>query len=128
MIVAVRVLGAALVLAGVTLAINPEMVGPLPPTETLFDAVEQRAKWGWPIVVGIALLMYVHYRPWSLVAATLCVAIPLGYLVSRLIGIIMLGADSKQWLWLAIEVVLVIGFFVWYQKLKKRHTSRTKTD
>lgn len=115
-----RVVGTLCVAAGVGLAIFPELLRDGPPPEGVFEAVEARARSGFWIAFGLFLLMWWRLRPWRLPVSSLLTALPVGYLISRSIGIGFEGSDDTQRLWLITEagMAAVMGGWHWWERHK----------
>jgi hypothetical protein len=109
-----RILGFAILIAGVVLSCNPEFVSNKPVPEDVFEAVERRIKWG--VVVGFGLLFIFHtqLRPWLGTVAAIGVALTVGILIARFIGIVLDGSVPRQWFWMAVEFVVLIPLWFWY--------------
>ncbi|WP_413699014.1 DUF4345 family protein [Psychromonas sp. KJ10-10] len=109
-----RLLGALLIIIGLVLSTNPELVSDKPvPTDT-FKAVERRIWWG--LLIGFGLLLQFHHylMPWQATVATTFASLLVGLLISRLIGIALDGSVAKQWLNVAIEIIILVPFVWWY--------------
>ncbi len=114
-----RLIGVALIVVGVVLVSNPELVSNKPiPTDT-FEAVERRIWWGLLIGAGVLLLFHHQLRPWLVtLAATLSAAV-FGLLVARFIGIMLDGSVPKQWLWVGVEIAILLPLVFWYLHIRK---------
>ena len=109
-----RLLGSALIIVGVVLVWNPELVSNKPiPTDT-FQATERRIWWGLFIGFGTLLLFHHQLRPWSPTVAATGASLLIGLLVARLIGIALDGSVLKQWVNVGIELVIIALFAWWY--------------
>ena len=53
--------------------------------------------------------VYVGYKPVTLLIMALGFSASFGYLIARVIGIAIEGADNKQWIYLGTEVVLAVA-------------------
>src|SRR6056300_1214719 len=101
-----RLLGVILIIVGVTLVTNPELIRNKPiPTDT-FEAIERRIWWGLFIGAGCLLLFHHQLRPWWTSIAATSSSLLFGLLVARLIGIVLDGSVAKQWLYVGIEFVV----------------------
>ncbi len=72
--------------------------------------------------------VYVGYKPVTLLIMALGFSASFGYLIARLIGIALEGADNKQWIYLGTEVVLAVALYVWFDKLKKSVAAASAED
>ena len=109
-----RLIGAALIIFGIVLASNPELVSSKPvPTDT-FKAVERRIWWGLFIGVGILLQFHHQLLPWQPTVSATFASLLVGLLIARFIGIILDGSVAKQWLNVGIELVILVPFVWWY--------------
>lgn len=114
----IKLLAVALILAGLVLAWNPELVSHKPiPTDT-FKATERRIWWGLLIGFGILLLFHPTLLPWGTTLAATGLALLFGMLVARLIGIALDGPVAKQWLNVGIELVLMMPLLWWYLRVR----------
>lgn len=113
-----RIVGSVLIVIGVTLVSNPELVSNKPiPTDT-FEAVERRIWWGLFIGFGILFLFHHQLQPWSLTLAATLSSLLVGLLIARLIGIVLDGSVAKQWLWVGVELVILAVCVWWYLKAR----------
>ena len=113
-----RLVGGVLIVVGIMLVSNPELVTSKPIPENTFKAIERRIWWGLIIGAGCLLLFHHQLRPWLLtLAATLSSAV-FGLLVARLIGIMLDGSVAKQWLYVGVEVVILVPLIFWYLHLR----------
>ena len=113
-----RLIGVVLLIVGVTLAWNPELVSNKPiPTDT-FEATERRIWWG--LIIGFGVLLFFHHQltPWISTIAATCSALLFGLLIARLIGIGLDGSVMKQWINVGIEVVILVPLVWWYLRVR----------
>lgn len=111
-----QIMGSILLLAGFVFTYSPELVSHKPIPEDTFRAIERRVWWGLLIGLGILFMFHHQIKPYLFTAAALGMTLTLGILVSRLMGIALDGSVPRQWMWVAVELVMVIGFGVWYAK------------
>ena len=114
----IKLLAVALILAGVVLAWNPELVSNKPVPDDTFKAVERRIWWGLLIGFGILLLFHHSLLPWAPTLAATGSTLMAGLLVARLIGIALDGSVAKQWLNVGIEVLMLIPLVWWYLRVR----------
>lgn len=113
-----RLVGAVLILVGLTLVSNPELVSNKPiPTDT-FEAIERRIWWGLFIGVGCLLLFHHQLRPWLPTLAAASCSLLFGLLVARLVGIALDGSVAKQWLYVGVEVAILVPLVWWYLSVR----------
>lgn len=113
-----RVIGVVVVIVGVTLAWNPELVSRQPIPEDTFEATERRIWWGVIIGVGTLLLFHRQLQPWMATIAATGSALLFGLLVARLIGIMLDGSVVKQWINVGIELVMLLPLVWWYLRVR----------
>ena len=113
-----RIIGLALIVIGVTLVSNPELVSNQPVPADTFEAIERRIWWGLFIGIGTLLLFHHQLKPWLATLAAACVSIVFGLLMARLLGIMLDGSVAKQWLYVGIEVVILVPLVWWYLKVR----------
>ncbi len=111
-----QVAGFILLLSGVVLSYTPELVSSKPIPEDTFHAIERRVRWGFLIGLGMLLMFHHQVKPYLFTAAALGMTLILGALISRVMGIVLDGSAPRQWMWVVVEFVMVIGFGVWYLK------------
>lgn len=107
-----RVVGVVLAGLGVVMAAFPDWFGALTggsiPAADAFEAVERRIRGGMLLGLGLLLVAHTELRPWSSTIAASAFYIVFGALLARVFGIMVDGSDSRQWMWVAGES-LVIG-------------------
>lgn len=111
------VVGLVVVGVGALMAVFPGWFGPLtggsaPPVDT-FEAIERRIRGGMVAGVGLVLIARTALRPWSDTIASVLFYVLLGALVARVLGLIVEGTDSRQWLYVALEGGLIILPALW---------------
>lgn len=117
-IIILRVIGVVLMLLGLLLVTNPELVSSKPVPEDTFQAVERRIWWGLLIGAGYLLMFHHQLQPWSATIAATLTSLMFGLLVARIIGIMLDGSVFKQWINVGIEVVIMIPLVWWYLKVR----------
>lgn len=113
-----RIIGILLIIAGVTLVSNPELVSNKPVPDDTFEAIERRIWWGLIIGVGILLLFHHQLTPWGPTIAATLSSLVIGLLAARLIGIVLDGSVAKQWLYVGVELVILAPLLWWYLSLR----------
>lgn len=111
-----QVAGVITILIGGVLSYHPELVTSAPIPDDPFQAIERRVRWGFVMGLGMLLLFHHQVTPLLFTFAALGMTLTLGALIARLIGIALDGSVLRQWMWVLIELILVIGFAVWYAK------------
>ncbi len=111
-----NILGVILFIAGLALAYNPELISSSPMPTDAYQSIEKRVKWGFVMGFGILLLFHHQLVPWLLTASALLLALTIGIVLARLLGIFLDGVVAKQFLWLGIELVALVLFGFWYWK------------
>lgn len=106
--------GILVIIVGVALSWNPELVSNKPVPTDSFMATERRIWWG--LIIGIGCLLLFHHQlfPWQPTVAATLSALLFGLLVARLIGIMLDGSSSKQWMNVGIELVILAPLVWWY--------------
>ena len=114
-----RIIGIALAAIGVLAAVFPNWFGfitgdPESPGD-LFEAVERRVRGGMVLGLGLCFIAVTALRPWSTSVPTAIFYLMTGALAARLLGMLVDGTVSKQWLLVAIEAVVMAlaGFWLW---------------
>ena len=113
-----KILGGLLILVGVILASNPELVSNKPVPEDIFKAVERRVWWGLFISAGILVMFHHPLQPWIVTFVATSIAITFGLLAARLIGIMLDGSVPKQWFWVIVEAIALGGLAWWYAEVR----------
>jgi len=114
-----RIVGIVLAGVGILAAVFPHWFGPLtggsePPVD-VYEAVERRIRGGMWLGLGLGFIAVTAWRPWSLSIPTVLFYVTLGALMARMLGIVVDGTVSKQWLLVAIEAAIMagLGFWMW---------------
>lgn len=114
--IVLQIVGVVILLLGVILSYNPELVSNKPIPEDAFQAVERRVRWGFLMGAGMLLIFHHQITPYFFTVAALGMTLTLGALISRVMGIFLDGSVPRHWMWIAVELVMVIGFGIWYAK------------
>lgn len=109
-----RCFGILIILIGMVLVVNPELISNKPIPDDTFQAIERRIWWGLLIGFGSLLLFHHQLQPWMTTIAAASASLMFGLLIARLIGIMLDGSVAKQWLNVAIEVILLAPLVWWY--------------
>ncbi|PSW16059.1 hypothetical protein C9J01_03355 [Photobacterium rosenbergii] len=109
-----RCAGILLIIIGLVLVANPELLSNKPIPDDTFQAIERRIWWGLLIGFGSLLLFHHQLQPWMTTIAATSASLVFGLLIARLIGIMLDGSVAKQWLYVGIEVILLIPLVWWY--------------
>lgn len=110
-----KMIGAVLLIAGCVLTYKPNIISKIPLPENPYQKIEMRVKWGFFIGLGILFLFFNQWSDWKLTVCALLFFLTLGIIIARLFGFFLDAFDSKQLLWLTIEVVLLIIFGILYR-------------
>ncbi|GAD01347.1 DUF4345 family protein [Agarivorans albus] len=113
-----RGIGIALIIAGIVLVSNPELVSNKAIPDNTFDAIERRIWWGLLIGFGCLLMFHHQFQPWVTSLAATSASLMFGLLVARLIGIMLDGSVTKQWLYVGLELVLLAPLVWWYLSVR----------
>ena len=112
-----RAIGTVLIIVGIVLVSNPELISSKPIPDDTFRAIERRIWWGLLIGIGTLLLFRHQVQPWLQTLAATSSALIFGVLVARLLGILLDGSGAKQWAWVAVEAVVLVVLLWWYRKI-----------
>jgi len=118
-VVIFRVIGVVLILVGLVLVSNPELVSKKPIPSDTFKAVERRIWWGLFISIGALLLFHHQLKPWMPTIVAIGVAFFFGLLLARLVGIFLDGPVIKQWVYVGIEVAILVPLTWRYLKIRQ---------
>lgn len=109
-----RLIGVILIIIGLVLAWNPELVSNKPVPTDPFQATERRIWWGLFIGFGSLLMFHHQIQPWAPTIAATISCLLFGLLVARLLGMMLDGPVVKQWINVGIELVIMVPFVWWY--------------
>ena len=105
---ALRIVGGLIALAGLALAFVPTLVHDPGPAVDTYAAIERRVWWGAMSGLGALLVVRTQLKPWKITIAHFVGWIVGGFLVARAIGLVLDGYDSgMQWVWTVVEIVIV---------------------
>ncbi|MGL6313823.1 DUF4345 family protein [Vibrio sp. WXL103] len=113
-----KLTGILLLIIGVVLVVNPELISNKPIPDDTFAAIERRIWWGLIIGLGTLLLFHHELTPWLTTLAATGASMMFGLLVARIIGIILDGSLIKQWFYVGIELALLAPLLWWYLSLR----------
>lgn len=120
-----RIVGAALVLAGLVLAFAPTLLYDPGPAVDTFAQIERRIPWGGLAGLGALLIARTQLRPWTVTLAHVVLWLMVGFLVARLAGLALDGAEPpRQWMWVAVEAVLGLAAGAYLWRRRERGTAR----
>ncbi len=91
---------------------EPLTGGPEPAADT-FEAIERRVRGGMVLGVGLTLIARTELRPWSMTIASALFYFMLGALLARVLGLVIEGIHPRQWLYVAVETVLMTLAALW---------------
>ncbi len=112
-----RILGVVLAVVGIVAAVFPHWFGPLtggpePPVD-VFEAVERRVRGGMVLGVGLVFIAVTALRPWSTSIPSAIFYFMVGALAARILGLLVDGTVPKQWLWVAVEALVMALAALW---------------
>ena len=112
-----RIFGIVLAVAGIVAAVFPGWFGPLtggpePPAD-VFEAIERRVRGGMVLGVGLIFIGVTAVRPWSTSIPSAILYLMAGALAARLLGLLIEGTVSRQWLLVAVEAVVMALAALW---------------
>jgi hypothetical protein len=113
-----RAAGLIILIIGLIIVVNPELVTNKPVPEDTFEAIERRIWWGLLIGAGLLLLFNHQWTPWLPTVLITVVALITGLLAARLIGILLDGSVIKQWYLVIVELVIAAPFLWWYLRIR----------
>jgi hypothetical protein len=106
-------IGLALVGFGLYLAFSPLVVADIlsRPHETSSQMINLRASWGGPVIgLGALVAWLPALRPWPRTVVAVLLWAMAGIACARAIGFVLDGQpDGRQWLWMTLEIAIVIG-------------------
>ena len=91
---------------------EPFTGGPQPPADT-FEAIERRIRGGMLLGIGLVPVVRTVLHPWSVTIASVLFYVLLGALFARVLGLMIEGSDSRQWLYVALEGALMALPALW---------------
>lgn len=113
-----RALGVCIAIAGVVLACAPTLVHDPGPAVDTYAAIERRVWWGAMTGLGALLIVRTRLKPWKITLAHVVGWIVAGFLLARVIGLVLDGWDSAmQWVWTVVEIVIV-ALAAWYVRTR----------
>lgn len=112
-----RILGMVIAGVGLVAAVVPGWFGPFtggpePPAD-VYQAIERRIRGGMVLGVGLTLIAVSALRPWSTSIPSAIFYLMTGALAARLLGLLVDGTVAKQWLWVAVEAVVMAVAALW---------------
>jgi len=112
-----RILGIVLAGIGAIAAVFPAWFGPLtggpePPVD-VYHAIERRIRGGMLLGAGLTFIAVTAFRPWSISIPSAVFYFMTGALAARLLGLLVDGTVAKQWLWVAVEAVVMALAALW---------------
>jgi hypothetical protein len=87
-------------------------------SEDTFEAIERRIWWGLLIGLGLLLIFNQQWSPWLPTLLITAVALLVGLLVARFMGIVLDGSVPKQWLLVLVEVAIAAPLLWWYLRIR----------
>jgi hypothetical protein len=106
-------IGLAMVAAGVVMAFSPIAVGDAlgQPHDKPTQMINLRASWGGTVLgLGAFVAWLPALRPWQRTIIGLLMWAMVGIGAARLLGFALDGhPDTRQWIWITAEVVIVVA-------------------
>jgi hypothetical protein len=122
-----RVLGVAMLAAGIVLALSPIAVADALglPRDTSTRMINLRASWGGTLTgLGAFVAWLPAVRPWSRALVGLVGWTMAGIGAARLVGFAVDGSpDARQYVWITAEVALAVGSAVVLRVLARRRAA-----
>ena len=112
-----NILGIVVAGVGVVVAVFPDWFGaltggPEPPAD-VYETIERRVRGGMVLGVGLIFIAVTALRPWSTSIPSAIFYFMTGALAARLLGLLVDGTVAKQWLWVAVEAVVMAMAAPW---------------
>jgi hypothetical protein len=60
------------------------------------------------------LVFHHQIKPYLFTVAALGMSLTLGALIARVVGIVLDGSVPRQWMWVVVEITMIIAFALWY--------------
>ena len=117
-VILIRAVGFIILIAGIIIVVNPELITKKAVPEDTFEAIERRIWWGLLIGLGLLLMFNRQWSPWLPVLLISAVALIAGLLAARLIGIVLDGSIVKQWYLVLVEIVIAAPLLWWYLRVR----------
>lgn len=89
------------------------LTGGAEPAANAFEAIERRIRGGMLAGLGLVFVARTELRPWPVTIASVLLYVLVGALLARLLGLIIEGNDSRQWLLVAVEGGLIGAAALW---------------
>lgn len=115
---AARVVGLIVLIAGIVIVANPELITQKPIPDDTFEAIERRIWWGLIIGAGLLLVFNRQWSPWLPTLLITVVALLTGLLTARIIGIVLDGSLARQWFLVLVEVAIAAPLLWWYLRVR----------
>ena len=117
-VILIRALGLIVLITGIVIVANPELItNKAVPVDT-FEAIERRIWWGLLIGLGLLLMFNRQWSPWLPTLLISAIALIAGLLTARLIGIALDGSVVKQWYLVLVEIVIAAPLLWWYLRIR----------
>ncbi len=111
------IVGTVLVVVAVVYAIDPGLFGADERPADLYEAIERRVKLGGVVALGFFVVHGGWRAPWHRIAAAVVGWFAAGYLLVRVIGIGLEGHEQGQWIFVAIEVAMMVACAWWVRRV-----------
>lgn len=113
-----RALGFIILITGIVIVVNPELITNKAVPDDTFEAIERRIWWGLLIGPGLLLMFNRQWSPWLPALLISLVALIAGLLAARLIGIALDGSIVRQWYLVLVEIVIAAPLLWWYLRIR----------
>ena len=113
-----RIFGIIVSAVGVVATLMPDWFAAVtgPASADVFESVERHVRGGMVLGVGLAFIAVTALRPWSRSVPLASFWLVAGALGARFIGVIIHGAVAKQWMLVALEVVIMAACALWLRR------------
>lgn len=116
-----RIVGIVVALLGIAASVfptwfEPLIGGPEPPAD-VYETIERRVRGGMVLGLGLMFIGITALRPWSTSIPLVIFYFMTGALAARLLGLMVDGTVSKQWLWVAVEAgaMTLVALWLWWR-------------
>ncbi|WP_294246199.1 hypothetical protein [uncultured Chryseobacterium sp.] len=105
-----KFLGGIVLSVGLALVFKPNLFTTSAASIDGYQTIEKRVLRGFLLGIGLFMLFFSSWNSWKLILLAFLIALTVGVMTARIVGLALDGFYTKQIYWLLIEMMILIIF------------------